>query len=306
MGEESSFRRDWPQEVLGRLRTQNEATRVFHGRGGVHEGPTDLTLEWYPPVLLAISYSEESKKDFLRDQDAYLNHDEVKVLVLQDRSLQGRPSWEVLKGEVPEEHEIMENGVRYLVRFLGRQSPGLFLASSEARRWIKENSSGLKVLNLFAFTGAFGVCALLGGASEVVQVDMKRGPLQEAKRNLLLNEVTKGKVDYWCHDILKSKAKIGRRGPWDLIVLDPPTYQKGAWSLHKDLPKIVSRLNEWTRVGSRVLFCVHDPSTTTEIATEMMAEAVGWSYESRLPQPKGFEEKDMNSALKILVFSRKS
>jgi 23S rRNA (cytosine1962-C5)-methyltransferase len=295
----------WVVSVLEKIRGQKEARRVYHGRGGLHNGPVDLALEWYPPILLALVYKEEAKAELDSIESLFENEPEIESFVIQDRWMSGRPAWEVRFGEVQGQQTAIEDGLTYRVSFLGRQNPGIFLASRVARQWVKAHSKGLRVLNLFSFTGAFGVCALEGGANEVVQVDMKRGPLMEGKENLELNGRSSSESEFWCHDILRSKGKIRKRGPWDLVILDPPTFQKGAWSLEKDLPKIIRALEDWTSSHAKVLLCIHDPfMNEADITNWMEGDGRPWKKMEKLSLPKGFEEKDPDSGLKVLSFQK--
>ena len=262
----------WVQKALERTEVSDEARRVFHGRGGCHDGPSDLALEWYPPVLMALAYTEEGRNAFLSVEDAFLESGRIKCVVIQNRWLSGAPSWELRKGQAPDEIIAEEDGLKYRIKLMGRQNPGLFLASREVRRWVQNNSDGLRVLNLFSFTGSFGVCAKRGGAREVVNVDMKKGPLMEGRKNLELNGLPLSGVEFWGHDILRSKGKIKRKGPWDLVILDPPTLQKGAWVLKRDIHKLIRCLDEWVSSLGKVLLCVHDP-----LVEELQSKLPEWS-----------------------------
>lgn len=75
------------------------------------------------------------------------------------------------------------------------------------------NSAQRKVLNLFAYTCAFSVAALKGGADEVVNMDMSKGALAIGKQNHLLNGLTAG-ARFLGHDIFKSWGKLKKNsGP---------------------------------------------------------------------------------------------
>ena len=299
----SKLNKNWLGPVLERIRGQKEVRRVFHGRGKRQDGPTDLALEWYPPVLLALVFSEEAGER-LREIESELEAEAtIESLVVQDRWVSGPPRWECRFGEVPEAHRAVEDGFSYEIKLRDRQNPGLFLASREARRWVRDHSEGLSVLNLFSFTGAFGVCAVSGGAEKVVQVDMKRGPLMVGKDNLRMNDLDTSGVAFWAHDILKSKGKIKRNGPWDLVILDPPTFQKGAWNIERDLPKLIRALGEWTSEGSKVLLCVHDPFMSHQEVREWMSSGP-WEVDETLELPEGYEERDVDEGLKAIVFRR--
>jgi len=265
----------------------------------------DLALEWYPPVLLALAHSEEARTSFCEALERFREVEGLEVILLQNRWAPGPPSWELLSGQEPTLGEAMEDGLKYRVSFMNRQNTGLFLANREARRWIRKNSRNKRVLNLFAFTGAFGVCAVEGGAVDGVQIDMKSSPLMEGRVNLSLNQLPLVGVHFWAHDILRSGGKIRRSGPYDLVILDPPTYQKGAWALERDMPKLIRHLDEWTTPDAKVLFCAHDPFTSRDTMKAWMKEGPSrWTCCEELPLPEGFEEADPDSGVKVLVFEK--
>ena len=96
-------------------------------------------------------------------------------LVLQHRY---RPdsACEWLSGEPLETWDIVENGLRFRLDLGRNQNTGLFLDMRLGRRWVQEQAAGRRVLNLFAYTCGFSVAAIAGGASQVVNLDMARGP----------------------------------------------------------------------------------------------------------------------------------
>jgi 23S rRNA (cytosine1962-C5)-methyltransferase len=77
-----------------------------------------------------------------------------------------------LWGTPPDEFPVAERGVSYLIRPRAGLSVGLFLDMREVRSWLRSVSSGRSVLNLFAYTCSLGLCAALGGASRVVNLDL--------------------------------------------------------------------------------------------------------------------------------------
>ena len=101
---------------------------------------------------------------------------------------------------------------------------GLFLDHRITRQMVKEQSSGKKVLNLFAYTGSFSVYAASGGAEEVVSVDLSKTYLTWAEKNMQLNGFT-DKVKYkFIHADVKQYLKTIPPGYFDLIIIDPPTF----------------------------------------------------------------------------------
>ena len=120
-----------------------------------------------------------------------------------------------------------ENGVRYEISFHSGYSQGIFLDQRDNRLRVRERcESGQTVLNTFAYTGAFSVCAALGGALTTT-LDLSQPYLDWAKRNFSHNQhvpedhhFCKGDTFHW----LRRFQKQGRR--FDGIILDPPTFSR--------------------------------------------------------------------------------
>jgi 23S rRNA (cytosine1962-C5)-methyltransferase len=148
-----------------------------------------------------------------------------------------------MAGSVPEPHVVNEDGAAFRVHLLRGLNHGFFLDMAEGRRRVRELVAarpGAKVLNLFAYTCSFSVVALLAGARQVTNVDMSDGALAIGKRNHLHNGLTAG-ASFLPHDIFSSWGKITRGGPYDLVVLDPPSYQKGSFVAEKDYARLIRR-----------------------------------------------------------------
>lgn len=125
------------------------------------------------------------------------------------------------------------------------QSPGLFLDQRHNRRWVHAHSNGRRIANLFAYTGAFGVAAAAGDATEVVQVDVSRSYLEWAEENARLNDIG-GSIEYAAVDarlFLRGCSRRERR--FDGIICDPPSFARGrkrgepAFRIVDDLPELI-------------------------------------------------------------------
>ena len=121
---------------------------------------------------------------------------------------------------------ISENGLRFEVDPAAGQKTGFFLDQRENRQLTRELSSGKRVLNLFSYTGAFGVYAAAGGATFVENVDGSHLAIEQARRNHDLNTssniATFTIADAFAH-VRKLDAEKQRFG---LVVCDPPAFAK--------------------------------------------------------------------------------
>lgn len=193
--------------------------------------------------------------------------------------------------------------MRYQLDLGLKQNTGLFLDMRYGRRWVREQAAGKRVLNLFAYTCGFSVAAIAGGAEQVVNLDMARSALSRGRDNHRLNGHEVGRVSFLGHELFKSWGKVRKSGPYDLIIIDPPTFQKGSFVLTQDYRKILRRLPELLNEGGTVLACVNDPAIGPQFLIEGMAEeAPVLKFVERLANPPEFPDNDPAGGLKALVF----
>lgn len=122
---------------------------------------------------------------------------------------------------------VRESGVRYWIDFEAGYSQGLFLDQRVNRRDLRSRAAGRSVLNCFAYTCAFGLCAALGDAARTVNVDLSRRYLDWGKRNYTLNSLDPGAHEFLHGDVAGWLARFERKDRrFDIIVLDPPTFSR--------------------------------------------------------------------------------
>jgi len=160
----------------------------------------------------------------------------------------------------------------------------------------------LKVLNLFAYTCAFSVAALHAGADQVLNMDMSSGALAIGQQNHRLNGL-EGGASFLGHDIFKSWGRIGREGPYALVIVDPPSFQKGSFVATKDYARIVRRLPELLAPGGRAMLCLNAPELGPEFLQALVqAEAPALRFVERLANPPAFADAAPERALKVLIY----
>lgn len=288
----------------------NEVRRLFHGRGKCWTGLEQLTCDWLQGQLIVALFKPVDAEFLCELRQGLMNitttdiwrTKQGKSVLLQHRYENGAPS-EILFGDLDSSPVVIENGLKYQLDIGKNQNFGLFLDMRFGREWVQKRSQGKKVLNLFAYTCGFSVSAVDGGATKVVNVDMAKASLNKGRENHRLNGHDMSKVNFMGHDIFKSWGKIRKNGPYDLIIIDPPSFQKGSFALTKDYKKILRRLPELMTDSAEVLACVNSPSVTPEFLIESMdEEAPEITYQGRLENPPEFADIDENSSLKALVF----
>lgn len=283
-----------------------DARRLFHGRGGLFPGCEHLTLDAYPPVLLLTSFEPLQEEALAAIGDALRARWPEAPWVFQCRQEGGRVETRLMAGAVPEPHVVTEAGTRYVVHLLRGQNHGLFLDMAEGRRWVREHvQPGDKVLNLFAYTCAFSVVALQAGAAEVVNVDMASGPLATGRTNHELNGLRGAGAGarFLAHDIFNSWGKLTRGGPYELVICDPPSFQKGSFVATKDYARLVRRLPALLAPGGLALLCLNTPKLDEAFLRDVVAEhAPELVFVERVANPAAFADVSPDRGLKVVAY----
>ena len=313
------------QALLNAITTMalpTDAQRIFHGRGGLYPGCEHWSLDVFPPVFVLTSFQPASDEDLaavgaaLAARWAQIAPEQPLNWVYQCRHTShtsGHAETRLMAGSVPEPHVVTEQGARFRVLVLKGQNHGLFLDMAEGRRWVRdyaaqylasksEQDRGLKVLNLFAYTCAFSVVALQAGARLVVNVDMGQGAMATGQQNHQINGITTG-ASFLVHDIFKTWGKINRSGPYGLVIVDPPSYQKGSFIATKDYARLMRRLPELLAPGGHVLLCLNAPELGVDFLHRQMQElAPELALVERLANPPAFADVSPDRALKVLIY----
>jgi 23S rRNA (cytosine1962-C5)-methyltransferase len=297
-------------DAITNMALPTDAQRVFHGRGGLFPGCEHWTLDAYPPVWVLTSFQAVPDGDLaavhaaLAARIQQLAPQHTLNWVFQSR-VDGRTETKLMAGSVPEPHVVPEDGLKYRVHVLKGQNHGLFLDMAQGRRWVRTHAGArpaINVLNLFAYTCAFSVVARHAGARHVVNVDMNRGALAVGQQNHQLNGLSSG-VGFLPHDIFTSWGKITRAGPYDLIIVDPPSYQKGSFIATKDYARLMRRLPDLLEGGGHVLLCLNAPELGVAFLHDQMAElAPSVTFVTRLENPAEFADASPERSLKVLVY----
>lgn len=163
------------------------------------------------------------------------------------RSSSGGGQWQI-NNKIPMYWQINYRDLVFNLKLMGFKHTGLF--PEQAYNWnlIREVISGakrsVKVLNLFAYTGAASIAALKEHA-EVVHVDSSKGMIDWAKENVKANNLENENIRFFVDDVKKFiKRELRRGNKYDIIIMDPPSFGRGAknevWSIEKDLYNLVS------------------------------------------------------------------
>ncbi len=178
------------------------------------------------------------------------------------------PSRKMAGEEAPLEIEVHEDGLRHLVDITAPMGVGFFPDYREGRRLIRKLAPGRRMLNLFSYTGAFGVAALAGGATQAVNVDSSQKANSKALQNAQLNGFDHERFTTMTMDIFRALNEMIARGErFDLAVVDPPSFSKGkggTWSSARDYTNLVRLLLQVMEPGAYVLFTSNMAKTSVE------------------------------------------
>lgn len=185
-----------------------------------------------------------------------------------------KKGWEY-RTKLPEEWILKTELISFLLKTTDFGHLGIFAEQLPFWRWIQTTVSTAKqkrgiapkVLNLFAYSGGSTLAASLGGA-EVCHVDAAKGMIDWARDNAQINKLDKAPIRWIVDDALKFLAREARRGvKYDAIILDPPTFGRGARGEIFKIEEQISPLLEAVKALLSehplfILFSCHTPGWT--------------------------------------------
>ncbi len=265
-----------------RLSGKTSAFRLVNGDADLLPGVVVDVYDEYAVLSVSSSQAFDERQ---RMADALLSSGALGVY-LKTRvraDLRRQPATELapevpLGGRVaPESFSVSEGELRVQVELATGLSTGLFVDQRDNRAWVRSRSRGLSVLNLFAYTCSFSVAAALGGAREVVSVDLSKRALERGKRNFELNGLDPNAHRFVSDDALKWLARAGRRGlSFDLAIVDPPSFStrgKGTFSVGAAYVELVRLCLQVLAPGGCLLAVTNHRKTTRAKLLAMLREA---------------------------------
>ena len=216
------------------LPPETDAFRLIHSEGDDASG---LVVDRYGDALVleitsaGLDAWKDLVVDALRETTGVAN-----VAIKNDlpaRKLEGLSLEDELIGNPSTPRIVSENDLRFEVSPGQGQKTGLFLDQRENRALLGSLSSGLDVLNLFSYSGGFGVYAARGGAKSVEEVDISEPAIEQARRNHELN-ASRAKVEFTAANafgFVRGAFKDGRL--WDAVVCDPPAFARSRGEVEK-------------------------------------------------------------------------
>jgi len=283
---------------------ETRARRLLHGRGGCFAGWQHLNIDYYAGVVLLTWFAEPTSEQALQDalRAAFAQQDEALLTGIASQHRHIKPaSTHVLWGDVPDKLVAAEGEMQFWVD-MKRQNSGLFMDMAPGRQWLLENAAGKQLLNTFAFTCSLSVAAIAGGAQRVVNIDMNGGVLKRGRENQTLNGQQSADVEYLPYKVLNSIGKLERKGPFDLLISDPPTFQRGSFEFNKDYARLLRRLPRLLASEATLLLCCNSPRVTEEGFRKLISDNLSEAeFVVRLPSNQDFVEQG-EVPLKVLIY----
>ncbi|HUR45634.1 MAG TPA: pseudouridine synthase [Candidatus Saccharimonadales bacterium] len=209
----------------------------------------------------------------------------------------------------PDRFSIRENGILYEVSFSEGYSVGLFFDQRDNRRrmltghiaagfpMFEKDPKQAAVLNTFAYTCGFSVCAAKSGA-RVTSLDLSKKYLEWGKRNFLLNQLDPSEHDFIYGDVFDWLRRMTKKGRlFDAVVLDPPTFshskEHGTFQAERDFGKLVTAAIAVLGKGGILLASSNTSTLEPEKFVQSIEQAIKGSGRNILqshyvPQPLDF------------------
>ncbi|MBV1906935.1 MAG: class I SAM-dependent methyltransferase [Pseudomonadales bacterium] len=291
-------------ENIGDAIASSDCRRLFHGRGHTYPDLEFLTIDWYPPYIIVGIFGDKAGEEWVLELARGLEKilPDMKALAVQYRGGRKTACIDVI-GCVPETHIIQEAGLKFILQPKRNQNIGFFLDMAPAREWVRKNSRGRNVLNLFAYTCSFSVFAHAGGAKKIINNDMSKPILQRGRDNHELNHQSLDSVKFIPHNLFKSWGKVRQFGRYDLIIIDPPTNQRGSFVAEKDYGTVLKRISQIANPGAKIVACLNSPFLPSRFISDQMTRRVPeCKFVENIPAAHSFPEQFPDQGLKISVF----
>ncbi len=188
------------------------------------------------------------------------------------------------RGNLPKEWAIETAGIRFKLGGTDFGHLGIFPEQRAQWNWIRETVRAaraegrtVRVLNLFAYSGGSTLAAALGGA-EVCHLDASKGMVEWARENAALNGLADAPIRWIVDDAHKfMKREIRRDRRYDAIILDPPTFGRGAggemYKIERDLKETLGLVKDLLSDNPLfVLFSSHTPGLSPIVAENILGQ----------------------------------
>lgn len=280
--------------------TETNAWRIYH------DAAEEIWIDNFDGRWL-LQTKEERIPSFVSE----LADDQASSLYWKPRDRNAKTEPEYVEGKkVQERFEVRENGARFLIDFSSGYSSGIFLDQRLNRKWVRETVlPGQRILNTFAYTGAFSVMAALAGA-ETTTLDLSKNFLDWTWDNFAANGLDR-KSHHGCKgdtfDWLQTFSRQGRS--FHGVVLDPPTFSragKKTFRTDRDYAGLVEMAVKVLEPGGWLLCCANTHRMSARDWEKQVVEGLrlarrGCASRTRIAMPPEFRGDDYLKSLRVVV-----
>lgn len=239
---------------------------------------------------------------------------EKNVDAIYSRSNTGGGAWNLKTNKAKTAWQVKYKDMIFNLKLMGFKHTGLF--PEQAYNWnvirekIKTSNKQVKVLNLFAYTGAASIAALMENAA-VVHVDSSKGMIDWAKENVKSNNLEDRDIRFIIDDVVKFvKREIRRENKYDIIIMDPPSFGRGAkkevWNIENDLYNLVDLCSELLS-EKPLLFLINSYSTglSKTVLENVLKLTVNKKLEGKISSNEiGVKMKDSDLVLPCGIYAK--
>lgn len=218
---------------------------AFRLLNGFSEGIPEFIVEIFGKTVVVFDHGKKNSEDIipiLRKQLPWLEAGVVKKRHAQSEEEENG----VLVFGDKTDTRIKESGVWYALHLTLNKDASFYLDTKGLRQWVSKNLVDKTVLNTFAYTGSIGVAALMGGAKEVMHLDLNGRFLGLAKRSTDINQKLVRKGDFQIGDFWSRINQYKKSGKtFDCVILDPPVFsktRKGTIDITKNYKNIINKV----------------------------------------------------------------
>lgn len=308
------FTTTWNQREKWHASGYTDTYRLYHG---YEEGVSGLTIDRYGEDIIVNSKVDLGDEILCEIREFLLAHGQWRSIIVKMhqsvKSPRGARIKNLLDSEIPKFGIATENEVKYFVDLSSLHSNGFYIDTRPVRKWLKDNTAGRRVLNLFSHTGSLGLISEIGGAKEVVHVDNGKRAIENTKLSYSLNNLkfdsrsfVRGDIYYHLPKAIKSNQKFSG------IILDPPPNIHPPPHRPKHRPKgqdfetLVAMSAKLLDKDSWIICVFHDFHFSHEQHEQMVIDFAKPSCELspiwRCISDDDFPESDSNRKLRATVF----
>ena len=249
------------REALFDSRHEN-AFRLFNG---FTEGYPHLSLDLYAGTVIFHNYHPDASagmelvnetRVLLQGHPHLLEWLHAGIVKSRNSTSQDERRGKLLFGSSVD-RKVKEHGIWYAIDLTMNRDTSLYLDTRHLRKWLIEKMKGKRLLNAFAYTGSFGVAALAGGASRVVQLDRNRKFLNLAKESYTLNGFPIHKQEFIASDFFPTIGQFKRSNErFDCVIIDPPffsTTSKGSVDQVRESARLINKVRPLIEDGGYLI-----------------------------------------------------